>query len=93
MWTYILASRMRGTLFVGVTSDLVRRVYEHRNDVIPGFTKRYRVHRLVNFEQHSTPKLAIRREKVLKHWPRASKIRLIEQNNPGWRDLYDVICA
>jgi putative endonuclease len=85
---YILASRPSGTLYVGVTSDLVKRVWEHRNDAVDGFTKRYRVHRLVYFEQFRSMVEAIEREKELKMWRRAWKIALIEKLNPSWRDLW-----
>ncbi|MCA1714544.1 MAG: GIY-YIG nuclease family protein [Gammaproteobacteria bacterium] len=85
---YILASRWHGTLYVGVTSDLIKRVWEHKTDVVPGFTKRYRVHDLVWFEQHATMDTAIAREKTIKEWKRAWKIDLIEKDNPRWRDLY-----
>ena len=88
---YILASRRNGTLYVGVTSDLVKRVWEHRNDVIPGFTLRYGVHTLVWFEQHETMESAISREKAIKEWKRRWKLELIEQMNPNWRDLYQGI--
>jgi putative endonuclease len=90
--TYILASRWNGTLYVGVTSDLVKRVWEHKHDVAGGFTRKYRVHDLVWFEQHATMELAIAREKSIKEWKRAWKIQLIEQTNPKWVDLYpDII--
>ena len=85
---YILASRRNGTLYVGVTSDLVKRVWEHRNDMVAGFTQRYRVHSLVWFEQHDTMQSAISREKAIKEWKRRWKLELIEQLNPNWRDLY-----
>ncbi|MFI4888681.1 MAG: GIY-YIG nuclease family protein [Burkholderiales bacterium] len=85
---YILASRERGTLYVGVTSDLIKRVGEHKNDLVEGFTKKYRVHDLVWFEQHEMMESAILREKAVKEWQRAWKIRLIEEHNPAWRDLY-----
>jgi len=85
---YILASRERGTLYVGVTSDLIKRVWEHKTDAVDGFTKQYRVHDLVWFEQHETMESAILREKAVKEWKRAWKIRLIEESNPQWRDLY-----
>jgi putative endonuclease len=90
-WVYILASGTGGTLYVGVTNDLVRRVYEHRNDLVPGFTKRHGVKRLVYFEQHDTVYAAIQREKNIKHWSREWKIDLIVAMNPAWRDLYDDI--
>ena len=85
---YILASGWDGTLYVGVTSDLVNRVWEHKNDFIEGFTKTYRVHNLVWFEQHETMESAILREKAIKEWKRAWKVELIEKSNQGWRDLY-----
>ena len=85
---YILASRRHGTLYVGVTSDLLKRVWEHKGDLADGFTLRYRIHDLVWFEQHDTMASAISREKALKEWKRAWKIDLIEKDNPDWRDLY-----
>ena len=87
-WVYILASKIGGTLYIGVTNDLVRRVYEHRESQTPGFTKRYHVHRLVYFEQHSNIDAAITREKQMKKWNRAWKVRLIEEQNPNWLDLW-----
>ncbi|MCW5712962.1 MAG: GIY-YIG nuclease family protein [Bauldia sp.] len=87
-WVYILASVARGTLYVGVTSDLSRRVYEHREGLIPGFTKTYGVKMLVYYEPHDSISAAIQREKNIKHWSRAWKIELIEKMNPGWRDLW-----
>jgi putative endonuclease len=88
---YILANRRNGTLYVGVTSDLARRVSEHKADVIEGFTKRYGLHTLVYAEFHTTMAEAISREKRVKNWRRAWKITLVEQCNPGWRDLSDQI--
>ena len=85
---YILASRERGTLYVGVTSDLIKRIWQHKSDLVEGFTKKYRVHDLVWFEQHETMESAILREKTLKGWQRTWKIRLIEESNSQWRDLY-----
>ena len=85
---YLLASKPYGTLYVGVTSDLRKRVWEHRNDLVAGFTSKYEVHDLVWFEQHETMEAAIGREKNLKNWKRAWKIALIERENPGWCDLY-----
>jgi putative endonuclease len=85
---YILASRRNGTLYIGVTSDLVKRAYEHIQDLVEGFTKRYGVHELVYFEMHEDMVSAIAREKQLKKWNRAWEIELIEQRNPEWRDLY-----
>jgi putative endonuclease len=88
---YILASGRNGTLYTGVTSDLIRRIWEHKNNAADGFTKRYTVHTLVWLELHATMPLAIEREKQLKKWRRAWKIALIEQTNPGWDDLYPAI--
>lgn len=90
-WVYILTSRPNGTLYVGVTRDLVRRVWEHRAGVADGFTKRYGLKRLVYFELHATMPQAIQREHNMKHWPRAWKVRLVLDLNPQWRDLYDEI--
>jgi putative endonuclease len=91
-WTYILASRFNGTLYIGVTSDLVKRIWEHKNNVVEGFTKKYDVHNLVYFEEHSTVENAIKREKRLKKYNREWKKNLIEKDNPRWEDLYDRIC-
>jgi putative endonuclease len=88
---YILASRRNGTLYVGVTSDLVKRVWEHKSDVAKGFTERYSVHILVWFEQHDAMESAIAREKAIKEWKRRWKLELIERQNPKWRDLYPEI--
>jgi putative endonuclease len=85
---YILASRRNGTLYVGVTSDLIRRVWEHRQGQVEGFTKKYGVHRLVYYELHTSMAEAILREKHLKKWKRAWKVELIEKENPQWRDLW-----
>lgn len=85
----MLASRRNGTLYVGVTSDLVKRVWEHKNKLVQGFTQRYRVHSLVWFEQHETMDSAISREKAIKEWKRRWKLELIESMNPEWRDFYD----
>jgi len=85
---YILASARNGTLYVGVTSDLIKRAHEHRTDAVEGFTKVHKVHLLVWFEQHETMESAIGREKAIKDWKRAWKIELIEKANPYWRDLY-----
>jgi putative endonuclease len=92
-WVHILASGLGGTLYIGVTSNLVKRVYEHRMKVVPGFTKEYGIYRLVFFEQHTDIEAAIRREKRLKKWNRAWKIRLIEEQNPNWDDLYPSIAT
>ena len=85
---YILASRRHGTLYVGVTSQLAARIWQHKNDQVEGFTKKYRIHDLVWFEQHPTMETAITREKQIKAGSRQRKIDLIEQMNPHWRDLY-----
>ena len=88
---YILASTRNGTLYIGVTSDLLTRAWEHRSDLLEGFTKRYGVHRLVYYEFHEDMPAAIRREKQMKKWERAWKLALIERHNPGWRDLWEEI--
>jgi putative endonuclease len=88
---YIMASGRNGTLYVGVSSDLVKRVWQHRNDEADGFTKQYHVHTLVWFEQHESAESAITREKQIKEWKRKWKLELIEKQNPTWRDLYDEI--
>lgn len=90
-YVYMLASKRKGTLYIGVTNDLARRVYEHREGIIDGFTKTHGVKRLVWFETMSSIDAAIQREKNLKHWVRKWKIQLIEKDNPEWRDLYDEI--
>ena len=87
-YVYLLASGRNGTLYVGVTSDLVKRVFEHKNDLADGFTKKYAVHDLVWFESTISVEEAIRKEKQIKDWKRAWKIELIEKGNPQWRDLY-----
>jgi len=91
-WVYILASKPGGTLYIGVTRDLIRRVFEHRTGAVKGFTARYGVKRLVYFERYDTAVGAIQREKNIKHWPREWKIDLIVAANAEWRDLYDEIC-
>lgn len=88
---YILSSKPNGTLYVGVTSDLVKRCWEHKNDLVDGFTRRYRVHRLAYFELHADMTSARTREKQLKKWNRAWKLRLIQKHNPDWRDLWQEI--
>ncbi len=88
-FVYIMASGLRGTLYIGVTNDLVRRAYEHREGLINGFSKRYDVKSLVHFELFDDVEAAIRREKRLKHWNRQWKIDLIERLNPEWDDLYN----
>ena len=86
---YILASKRNGTLYVGVTSDLKKRVWEHKNDLVEGLTKRYGVHQLVYYELHGEIMSAIRREKQIKKWNRSWELELIERQNPDWRDLWD----
>ena len=90
---YILANRIGGTLYIGVTNDLIRRVAEHRLKLVEGFTKKYEIARLVYFEQFDDIENAIKREKRLKKWPRAWKISLIEKDNPNWIDLYPGIAG
>jgi putative endonuclease len=90
-YVYNLASKRIGTLYVGVTTDLVKRVYEHKNDLVDGFTKKYKVHLLVYYEPCDDIRSAIQREKVVKKWNRKWKIRVIEKKNPAWKDLYDEI--
>ena len=85
---YILASKRNGTLYAGVTSNLVQRILQHKYDVVEGFTRRYGVHTLVWYEVHESMETAISREKVIKGWKRAWKLELIEKRNPTWRDLY-----
>lgn len=85
---YILASKPNGTLYIGVTSDLIKRVCEHQHDAVEGFTKKYKVHTLVYFEQYEDMLQAIQREKQLKKWNRSWKIELIQRDNPTWRDLW-----
>jgi putative endonuclease len=92
-WVYILASKPGGTIYVGVTNDLVRRLYEHRNGLVAGFTRRCGVKSLVYFEQYDDPATAIQREKNIKHWSREWKIDLIVASNPEWRDLYNEIAS
>jgi putative endonuclease len=88
-FVYILASKRHGTLYIGVTNDLARRCYEHREGLVPGFTKRYGVKMLVWYEEHPDPASAIQREKSLKRYLRQWKINLIQSMNPEWRDLYE----
>jgi len=85
---YLLASRRNGTLYTGVTSDLVNRVWQHKHDLVEAFTRRYRVHTLVWYELQPTMLPAIQREKAIKEWKRAWKLALIEKDNPDWKDLY-----
>jgi putative endonuclease len=90
-WVYILASKPGGTLYIGVTNNLVRRAYEHREGLADGFTRRYGIKTVVYFEAHETITAALQREKNMKHWSREWKIDLIVKSNPGWQDLYDEI--
>ena len=92
-YVYLTASRKHGTLYLGVTNDLVRRAYEHKSKVVPGFTARYSLNRLVWFECYDDPTNAIEQEKQLKKWRRNWKVRLIEEMNPDWADLYEDITA
>ncbi len=91
-YVYILSSAKNGTLYVGVTGNIVKRIYEHKNDLVEGFTKKYQVHNLVYYEVHRHINEAIQREKQIKKWNRSWKIRLIEETNFSWRDLYDDVC-
>lgn len=88
---YILASKRNGTLYIGVTNDLKRRIYEHKTNIVKGFTQKHSVHNLVYLETHEDIRTAIQREKRMKKWERIWKIRLIEEKNPEWRDLYQEI--
>jgi putative endonuclease len=91
-YVYILTNRPNGVLYVGVTNDLVRRVYEHRTGAVEGFTRRYNIKQLVYFEQFDDIGVAIQRERTVKHWPRAWKVRKILAINPDWDDLFETIC-
>ena len=90
-YIYILASKRNGTLYIGITDNIARRIYEHRNNLIEGFTKKYGVHRLVYVEAYHYVWDALKREKQLKKWNRAWKIALIEKENPNWADLYETL--
>ena len=91
-YVYIIASRRDGAIYIGVTNNLVRRVYEHRIKAVPGFTSKYNITQLVWFEVYDDPVSAITREKELKKWKRSWKIQLIQAENPEWKDLYESIC-
>ena len=91
-FVYMMTNRPQGTLYTGVTSNLPARVWQHRTNAADGFTRRYNLHRLVWFEPHADAEAAITREKRLKKWRRPWKLRLIEEQNPDWRDLYENIC-
>ena len=88
---YILSNGKNGTLYIGVTSDIVKRVYQHKCDLVDGFSKKYQTHMLVYYEIHSSMESAILREKQLKRWERQWKIRIINKSNPEWNDLYSVL--
>ena len=90
-WIYIVTNKTNGTLYVGVTSDIARRAWEHRDGVVEGFTKKYGLKLLVYVEPHDDIRNAIQREKTIKHWPRIRKLQLIHAANPEWRDLYDTL--
>jgi putative endonuclease len=90
-FVYIVASRRNGTLYIGMTDDLVKRIWQHRNGVVPGFTKKYQVKMLIWYETHETRESALTRERQMKRWNRAWKLQIIEQMNPSWRDLWDDI--
>ncbi len=92
-FVYILASKPNGTLYIGMTDHLVKRVWQHRNGVLAGFTQRYDVKMLVWFEHHELRESAFRRERQLKKWNRAWKLGLIEKENPRWRDLWDEVAS
>jgi putative endonuclease len=91
-YVYILASRKDGAIYIRITNDIVRRVYQHRTKAVPGFTSKYNITRLVWFEVYDDPTSAISREKEVKKWKRAWKIQLVEAKNPDWNDLYESIC-
>ena len=91
-FVYMLASKINGTIYIGVTSDLPKRVWEHKNKVVEGFTEKYDVNKLVWFEAHENAESAIRREKQMKEWKREWKVKRIVEMNPEWRDLYDDVC-
>ncbi len=90
-WVYILASKPFGTLYVGMTNDLLTRAYQHREGLVEGFSKQHGVKMLVYYEEHATALAAIQREKNIKHWPRAWKVDLVRKMNPEWRDLFEDI--
>jgi putative endonuclease len=91
-YVYILSNKRNGTLYTGVTSNLIQRVWQHKNKIVKGFTEKYNISNLVYFETHDSAESAITREKQIKKWNRAWKLRLIEEKNPQWIDLYDEIC-
>jgi putative endonuclease len=87
-YVYILASKRNGTLYIGVTGNLIKRIYEHKNNLVEGFTKKYKIHLLVYYESTNDVRSALSREKQLKKWNRRWKLRIIEEFNPEWKDLY-----
>ncbi len=91
-YVYILASKRNGTLYIGVTSDIVKRIWQHKNNLMKGFTEKYGVKQLVYYETYNDAETAIKREKQLKKWKRAWKLEIIEKKNPKWLDLYPDIC-
>lgn len=91
-FVYIMTNKPNGVLYIGVTNNLIRRVFEHRNSIVKGFTQKYKLTHLVYFETHQFITLAIQREKNIKHWKREWKIELIEKLNPNWKDLWETIC-
>jgi len=91
-YVYILCNKRNGTLYTGVTSGLIKRLYEHKNNLVDGFTKKYNIHCLVWYEIHESAEVAISREKQIKKWDRKWKLELIEKNNPKWNDLYEDVC-
>ena len=90
-YVYILASQHNGTLYIGVTANLIKRIWEHKTKLARGFTSKYSVNKLVYYEEHQEINIAIQREKRLKEWPRKWKLRLIEKSNPYWMDLYETL--
>jgi putative endonuclease len=90
-YVYILASKRNGTLYIGATTNLIKRIWQHKNKVVPGFTAKYSVDKLVYYETHGDISTAYEREKQMKHWARNTKVKVIESFNPTWRDLYDEI--
>ena len=90
-WVYIMTNKPNGTLYIGVTSDIAGRVWQHREGLIDGFTKKYGLKQLIYAEPHEDMHLALQREKNLKHWSRAWKVQLIQTTNPDWSDLYDLL--
>ena len=91
-FVYMMASQKNGTIYIGVTSDLRKRAWEHKNDAVDGFTQKYEVHRLVWYEPHENAESAITKEKQMKEWKREWKIKRIEEMNPNWNDLYERAC-